>query len=108
LAAVVRLLADERELDDFARELDALFARDVEADFARVVDAFARLVELFARELEDFLAAALDLRVDPPLRLAGALRALGMVCVSSPAVGRRRDYLTRAVPATEASNTIHG
>jgi hypothetical protein len=60
-----------------ALRFGAALAREVEADFARVVDAaFARVVD-FARELED-LDAALALRVDPPLRPAGALRALGM------------------------------
>jgi hypothetical protein len=124
LAAELRLLADERELELdedlargvealfareveplFARELEPDFAREVDADLARVADAFARVVDAFAREPDD-LEVAVDLRVDPPLRPAGALRALGMK-VSSPAVGRRRDYLTRALAATDASNTIH-
>jgi hypothetical protein len=60
LAAALRLLAVVR----FAVE-------------ALAVDVFAREVDAFARELEDF-EAALALRVDPPLRLAGALRARGM------------------------------
>jgi len=99
LAAVVRLEVDlAREVEDFARDVEA-FARGVEADFARVVDAFAR-------ELDD-LEVALALRVDPLLRLAGALRARGM-WFSSPAVGRRRHYLTRAPAAAGGSHTIRG
>jgi hypothetical protein len=93
----VRLVAEPPELDDLARVVDAL---------AREVDALARVLDDFARELDD-PDPALALRVDPLLRLAGALRARGNV-FSYPAIGRRRDYLTRAVPAAGPSNTIRG
>ena len=46
---------------------------------AFAVDVFARVGDAFARELEDF-ETALALRVDPPLRPAGALRARGRAC----------------------------
>src|SRR4051794_27380981 len=68
LLAVVRWAVEALAVDVFAREVDA---------FARELEDFARELDDFARELDDF-EAALALRVDPPLRPAGALRARGM------------------------------
>jgi hypothetical protein len=105
LAAAVRLVVDAlaREVDAFAREA-AGFAREA-AGFAREAAGFAREaaglaveVEGLARELE------LVLRVDPPLRLGGVLRARGMGLLSRCC--ERRDYLMRAPAMAEASNTI--
>jgi hypothetical protein len=75
-------VVDAREVDDLAREVEAL-ARDVDA---------------LAFELE------LALRVVPPLRLGGVLRARGIGLLSRGC--QRGDYLTRAFAMPEASNTI--
>jgi hypothetical protein len=104
LLAELALVAELVLVAGFARvvffaavERFAVDAREVEA-LAREVDALARDVDVLAFEPE------LALRVVPPLRLGGVLRARGMGLLSRGC--ERRDYLMRALAMPEASNTI--